>query len=267
MRGRSDVSPPGRAAESLGGREWTRDALVWLVGRHGPPVLPGDVGQPMLVRAQECFWEWLGRDAAQQVSAAERDRAMVVADRMVAELAGPGKATAVRCIDHAPPEMRARTRGAVGHVIDRAREVGAAPLVELGVAAGLARTLWDEPSETWVVLPSAVGLPNHRYVALRIVGDSMIPLMHSGDVVLVDLEAEVRPGMILVARSSDDGGTSDGYIVKRVEAATGATLQLSSLNPAYPGLAIPSDQRHILGPVIVRWCTHTPAAGAAARDL
>lgn len=261
MRERSGAGHPSRMTVPVGGQEWERDALVWLVGRCGPPVLPGDVSDPVLVRAQECFWEWLGRDAAARAPQPERDRTGVVARRLATELGVSGKPASVRRVDQPPVEIRARVHGPVGQVIDRARDLGAAPLVELGVAAGTGRTLWDEPSESWVALPTAAGLTSHRYVALRIVGDSMIPLLHSGDVVLVDLDADVRPGMILVARGADEGGASDGYIVKRVDAASSTALQLSSLNPAYPGLAIPRDRRHVLGPVVLRWCGHVVRSG------
>ena len=243
-----------------GGREWERDALVWLVGQHGSPLLPSDIGDPVLARAQECFWEWLGRDATDRASPVERARTSEAADRLTAQIRDSVTSRQVWQLDHPPTEMPARAHGPVRSILDHARRAGAAPLVELAVAAGAGRTLWDEPSDSWVVVPTEAQLPDRRYVALRIVGDSMTPLLHSGDTILVDLDGDVRPGAILVARGADDGGASDGYMVKRVDAVSGATLQLSSLNPVYPGLAIPSDPRHILGPVVLRWCTHAAAA-------
>jgi phage repressor protein C with HTH and peptisase S24 domain len=258
MRERRGASRSAGGVLRIGGHQGQRDALVWLVGHYGPPLLPGDIGDPTVARAQECFWEWLGRDAMARASASERARTNETAHRLVQRLAR--SVDAVRRVDEVPTLMRARADGAVGRVLDHARQAGAAPLVELGVAAGAGRALWDEPCDTWVVLPSTAGLPSRRYVALRIVGDSMTPLLHSGDVVLVDLDGEIRSGTILVARGLDDGGVNDGYMVKHVDAIAGTTLQLSSLNPAYPGLAIPSDRRHILGPVVLRWCGHGGAA-------
>lgn len=240
---------------AIGGHDWERDALVWLVGQHGPPLLPGDVADPVVARAQECFWEWLGRDAMGRASASERARTDEAARRLVQRLARPVEA--VRRIDEPVTLMRARAHGTVGRVLDQARQAGAAPLVELGVAAGAARALWDESCDTWVVLPTT-GLPSRRYVALRIVGDSMTPLIHSRDIVLVDLDGEVRAGTVVVARGLDDGGVNDGYMVKHVDGISGTTLQLSSLNPAYPGAEIPGDRRHILGPVVLRWRAHGP---------
>jgi SOS-response transcriptional repressor LexA len=242
--------------EPIGGTEWERDALVWLVGQSNPPVLPSDVVDPVLARAQECFWEWQGRTALARESPAARARTAGAAAALARRIGACRKPTRVQCIDHSPSELAAEVQGPVGAVLDRARRIGAAPLVELGVAAGSGRTLWDEPVESWVMVPVDAGLPDRRYVALRIVGDSMTPLLHSGDIVLVDLDGDVSVGAIIVARGADDGGTVDGYMVKRVNAASGDTLELSSLNPTYPTLAIPGDRRHILGPVILRWCGH-----------
>jgi phage repressor protein C with HTH and peptisase S24 domain len=95
------------------------------------------------------------------------------------------------------------------------------------------------------------GLPAARYVALRVVGDSMTPLLHSGDVVLVDLDAVVPPGAIAVARHPDHGS-----VVKRVLRAGGGALRLVSLNPTYPPLELPPGAGVLLGPVVVRWCAH-----------
>jgi Peptidase S24-like len=249
----SDHTSPAHS----GGQEWERDAIAWLVGQCAGPVLPGDVGEAGLARAQECFWEWLGRDAVSRMSLTERGQTIAAANRLTARLRERLEPDRVRRVNHGPVEMRAPKHGPTGVVLARARRMGAAPLVDLAVAAGAGRTLWDEPSESWVVVPGDQQLPDRRYVALRIVGDSMIPLLHSGDTILVDLDGEVRPGAILVARGADDAGASDGYVVKRVDAVLATTLQLSSLNPAFPGLAIPSDRRHILGPVVLRWCAHT----------
>ena len=135
-----------------------------------------------------------------------------------------------------------------------ARRVHAAPLAELGVAAGSGRELFDEPCDTWVALPA--DLPSSRYVALRVVGDSMLPLLHSGDLVLLDLDAPVRPGMVAVARQPEHG-----YVVKRVARAgdAGTGLSLVSLNPAYPAVAFEPARGALLGPVVLRWCSHAPA--------
>ena len=109
----------------------------------------------------------------------------------------------------------------------------------------------------WVALPTAAGLPDRRYVALRVVGDSMLPLLHPEDVVLVDLDGEIAPGAIIVARGADEDGVTGSYVVKRVGVASDQTLELTSLNPNYPPLIIPRERQQLLGPVVLRWHSAT----------
>jgi phage repressor protein C with HTH and peptisase S24 domain len=181
---------------------------------------------------------------------------MDAASRLAARLTAAGAVTRpVLCIDREPSLMIPPLRGRISRVVGRARGAGAAPLVDLAVAAGAGRALWDEPSETWVVIPAESGLPSRRYLALRVGGDSMTPLLHSGDVVLVDLEGDVAPGAVVVARQPDDRGEG-GYVVKRVGGMSPASLELTSINPEYPPLTIPSDRRHVVGTVVLRWCAH-----------
>jgi len=123
------------------------------------------------------------------------------------------------------------------------------PVVELGIAAGVGRELWDEPAEAWVELPNDV--PSGEYVALRIVGDSMAPLMHTGDTVLVRRGADVKRDTVIVARHPDDG-----YVCKRVSRLRRASIELASLAPGRPAIAIPRDARLVVGTVMLVWCTH-----------
>lgn len=124
-----------------------------------------------------------------------------------------------------------------------------APRIELGVAAGIGRDLWDEPCDSWIELP--VDMPSGRYIGLGVNGDSMEPLMHTGDTILVRVGSDVQPNTVIVARHPDDG-----YVVKRVDRLTPTTIQLASLNAGYPLLAIPRDPSLIVGTVVLRWCAH-----------
>jgi phage repressor protein C with HTH and peptisase S24 domain len=127
---------------------------------------------------------------------------------------------------------------------------GAAPLVEAGVAAGAGRQLWDEVTDAWITVPNE--LPERRYVAMRVSGDSMTPLLHSDDVVLIDLDNnDTTAGAIIVARNTDDG-----YVVKQVTANDGFDIVLGSLNPAYAPMRITSSSGVVLGRVVLRWCEH-----------
>jgi SOS-response transcriptional repressor LexA len=229
--------------------EWQRDAAVWLAGRQIEAELTPS-SEPRLVRAMSEFRAW--QDAAGREADAVRF-AQQVRERVAA--LGRG----VRRVDRAPEPVRPAVAGSLAPMILAAREVHAAPLVELGVAAGTGRELLDEPCEAWVGLPA--DLPPSRYVALRVVGDSMIPLLHSGDIVLVDLDRAVRPGAVAVARHPEHG-----YVVKRVgRAGTGRPgLSLLSLNPAYQPLTLEPGTGALLGPVVLRWCAHSHAKPSLA---
>jgi SOS-response transcriptional repressor LexA len=232
--------------------EWERDTVAWLVGRWidgRPEAGPADA---RLVRAAAGFRAW--RAAADGEAAAAR-----FARQVIERVAASGRG--VRRIEHAPEAVRATAEGPLARVVAAARGTRAAPLAELGVAAGSGRELFDEPSDIWVALPPE--LPPSRYVALRVVGDSMTPLLHSEDVVLVDLDGTVPPGVVAVARHPEHG-----YVVKRVRRAGGAGrgVSLVSLNPAYPPLELRPGTGALLGPVVLRWCAHGAAKpGLATR--
>ncbi len=125
----------------------------------------------------------------------------------------------------------------------------AVPVVELGVAAGPGRELWDEPPARWIRLPD--GLPEARYLALRVVGTSMAPMLRSGDVVLVRADArgrEPRAGRVVVARHPDDG-----YLCKRVDAVEARRVVLGSLEPGHPPVELPRDPALVVGTVVAAW--------------
>ena len=144
---------------------------------------PRPPADPRLARAMARFAVW--RAAAGREADAAR-----FAERVRRTVAAAGRS--VRRIDRAPELVRPDAPGPLAAMFAAARNRAAAPLAELGVAAGTGRELFDEPCDAWVALPD--GLPPRRYVALRVVGDSMTPLLHSGDVVLVDLDAAVPAG-------------------------------------------------------------------------
>ena len=205
--------------------EWERDTVVWLAGRYIEG--RGNVGS-----RHPGFDAWQG--GAEREAAAAR-----FAERVRTRVASAGRG--VRLIDRLPEPVHAESA--------LASTLGAAPLVELGVAAGTGRELLEEPCEAWVALPP--GVPSGRYVALRVVGDSMTPLLHSGDVVLVDLDGTAATGAVVVARHPDHG-----YVVKQMGRARAWGLPLESLNPAYPALVLSPGAGALIGPVVLRWCGH-----------
>lgn len=165
---------------------------------------------------------------------ARRVRAFAMAERM--PLRAEGRL----------PEQRPASAAALSVAVERAAEHGCAPMLDLAAAAGAGRELWDAECESWVELPS--DLPRARYVALRVSGESMAPLMHSGDVVLVQLGTPLARDTVIVARRP-----GEGYVVKRVGRLRRATIELLSLNPDFPPIIIPRDERLIVGKVVMRW--------------
>jgi len=203
--------------------EWERDLVVWLAGRR---IEERDGGRPTHPGFES--WRAAGELEAGAARFAQRVRARVAS-------AGLG----VGLIDHLPEPVHA----------DRS---GTAPLIELGVAAGTGRELLEEPCDTRVALPP--GVPPGRYAALRVVGDSMRPLLHSGDVVLVALDVGVTAGAVVVARHPEHG-----YVVKRMGRPGAWGTPLGSLNPAYPTLMLPPGSGAVIGRVVLRWCGHAPS--------
>lgn len=224
------------------------DRLVALMGRW----LERDPDNPGGTTA---FYEWLAVDARRRAEAAgqlpddyiarvaEGIRLSVLAARM-----------GVARIDVAPVRTMPPATERIEHALETARGAHCAPALDLAVAAGVGRELWDEPCDEWVEVP--LGLADGRYVALSVAGESMTPLLHPGDVILVELGAELSRDRMIVARRPEEG-----YVVKRVGRLTATTIELLSLNPDFAPVTIPRDERLIVGTVVLRWCEH----GAGAR--
>jgi hypothetical protein len=158
----------------------------------------------------------------------------------------------VRLVNGPPPFETAAVAGMIAEVMDEARAMRAAPQLDLGAAAGVGRDLWDEPCEQWVRVPDDA--PAGSYVSLRVVGESMDPLLHTGDSVLVQVGATVARDTVVLARVPDAG-----YVVKRVGRVTRSQLELQSLNPSFPPITVARDEYTIVGTVVLRWCPHGPA--------
>ncbi|HEX3160170.1 MAG TPA: S24 family peptidase [Gemmatimonadaceae bacterium] len=189
----------------------------------------------------------LRRQADAASSPAELAAAADVAHR--ARAAMEAARARVRCVSQAPESRPAARTGAMAQVLGAASAEGYAPWLDLGVAAGAGRELWDEPCESWVRVPD--DLPRGQFVALTVRGESMAPLLHSGDVVLTRLGSELRRDAMVVARRPDDG-----YVVKKVGRMDAESVELLSLNPEFPAVRIPRDERLVVGTVVLRWCGH-----------
>ena len=227
------------------GLERTKDLLVRIAGdramRRLDPLDPGETA----------FVEWYAREARATLSVTERQRLDASADRFVSDVLTRRamERSRVREVTAEPPSAPAWEEGTLAQVVAAAARVRHAPAMDLSVAAGVGRELWDEPCDRWIPLPD--GSPDGKYVALRVTGDSMVPLLHDGDTILVKLGDEIVPDAVVVARVPDGG-----YVVKRVGGVAGSRVELASLNPDYPPIVIPRDPSLVLGTVLLRWCTH-----------
>jgi hypothetical protein len=139
--------------------------------------------------------------------------------------------------------------GSAPTVLQDANLAGSAPCLDLSVAAGLGRQLWDEDCASWVKLPA--DMPKSSYVALKVSGESMAPLLHQGDVIIVRLDSPFSSGDVVVARLEDDG-----FVVKRAGRVTAASVELRSVNPAYPSVQVARAAETIVGVVVLCWCEH-----------
>lgn len=200
--------------------------------------------------ADERVVGWLARETSSSHRSSEgwsatRIRAAATRLRARAEAAR----LKVRLVAGPPPVERAAASGMIADVLDAARTMRAAPRLDLGAAAGVGRDLWDEPCEQWVKVPDDA--PAGSYVSLRVVGESMDPLLHTGDSVLVQVGSTVARDTVVLARVPDAG-----YVVKKVGKVTRAQLELQSLNESFPPIVVPRDERTIVGTVVLRWCPH-----------
>lgn len=197
----------------------------------------------------EQFVSWLAQDLRDGMSGAERAKdendATAFARRAVARVAS-------RRAEARLPYRELRHRGApvvatLSRALVEAARESCVTLLDLAVAAGDGRELWDEPCEQWLQLPDDIS-PSDRYLALRVSGDSMSPVLEQRDVILIKLGGIPTLGDLVVARVADRG-----YVVKQVASLKTGRVELTSFNPLYESVVIPRDRSSILGTVIARF--------------
>lgn len=157
----------------------------------------------------------------------------------------------VRIIDSKVPTaplqvVNAEVRGTPSQIREIAVARRMSPLLDLPVAAGVGRAIFEEPCDTWLELPP--GVPKGEYVSLRVFGDSMEPALVAGDVILVKTGGEVAADTMVVANRGEDG-----CVVKYVASVEPERIELASLNPAYAPFHVPRDGHSIIGTVISRF--------------
>ena len=225
--------------------EYEKDRLVRLVGRHALSTL--DPSDP----ANAAFFDWLAREARAELKREERAalrRASSAFARRVLDRMSAAE-TSVLCVAGEPKTERRCDSARLSQAIEDAARRRMAPALEPSVAAGAGREIWEEPCDTWVELPDEI--PSGQYVTLSVSGDSMVPLFHAGDRILVRLGDACQSGDVIVARHADQG-----YVVKRVGRLRRSTIELTSLNPQYRPMDLRRSEVRVVGTVVLRWCSH-----------
>lgn len=240
----SDRHPPDDIEESA----VTEDAVIRLVGARALRNL--DPANP----AHTAFLDWLAADLRERETDEERGEtrvhARVWADRMVARQLGAR--LRLTLAEGASPISYACRPAPLALRVEEGVAGGRIASIDFRAAAGVGREIWEEPCSETIERPDGVG--TGRYLALRVAGESMSPLMHDGDTVLVKLGPVVTSDTVIVARRPDDG-----YVVKRVGRIGLESIELTSVNPDFPPVELPRDDQLILGTVVMRWCAHAAA--------
>jgi phage repressor protein C with HTH and peptisase S24 domain len=86
-----------------------------------------------------------------------------------------------------------------------------------------------------------------EHIALNVAGDSMMPWLRPGDVILVNTQGRVARDSLVVARHGEHG-----YVVKHVTRCGRAELELSSFNRAYAPFVIERSPGSVIGVVVAR---------------
>lgn len=158
---------------------------------------------------------------------------------------------------------------AVSHYVRGTREPNQEMLKKIALALGVSPSaLLDDPDAPpgWVKVPvigrvpagvpieaieeheGEVLVPGHaakNAIALKVSGNSMIPSIRDGDVVLVKLDPDPDPGSIVVARKNLDGEVT----VKRLVRQGKVTLLVPENKDYDPIIFNAKDDWHIIGRV------------------
>jgi phage repressor protein C with HTH and peptisase S24 domain len=143
-------------------------------------------------------------------------------------------------------ERTAPITATVAQALPAASRERCATILDLAVAAGAGREIWDEPCDRWLELPDDIAAG--RYVALRVAGDSMTPVLEPREVILIQLDTTPRIDDLIVARLPDQS-----HVVKRVASIKGGRIELASFNPDYESIFVSRNPSPVVGTVIARF--------------
>lgn len=219
------------------------DELMRLVAREI------EVSSSQAASSDESFLAWVARDLRDGMSGDERKTDEVKASAFAKRSSAR---TAARRTERGLPQRELRHRAApviatVSLAVRESARHGCATLLDLAVAAGPGRELWEENCEEWLELPEDIP-PSEHYLALRVSGDSMSPVLEPRDVILIKLDGSPAVNDLVVARIPDQG-----YVVKHVASIRNGHIELSSFNPHYKSAFVSRTRASILGTVIARF--------------
>lgn len=96
----------------------------------------------------------------------------------------------------------------------------------------------------WEEIAPPTGASENAY-ALKVSGDSMMPLYREGDIIIVDPTAQVRKGDRVVAK------TRDGEVLaKTLERRTSSIVELQSINPDHETLKFAPEELEWLARIV-----------------
>jgi SOS-response transcriptional repressor LexA len=196
------------------------------------------------------FLRWVARDRREWARDSEllnRDQIVALRNRIIESV--HARRLGVRAVAAAPEREPLVASASIGAVMAEMEQQHRATVCDLAIAAGPGREMWDVEVDSCIPLPDEV--PRGKYLALTVRGDSMEPLIHTGDMVLVRVGDKLARDTVVVARDVDGG-----YVVKKVARLRARSIELESLNAVYPPMRIARLPGSILGTVLLRWCSH-----------
>lgn len=208
----------GLGQEDLAARLEVSQATVsrWEQGRY----LPGSAMAQRIIAACQA-------EALEGAALLRAIPAGAAAEAALPPASGLGLAQAARALDAA---LETSLRGPAG-------EFGAELPCFADIAAGLgeAQAMRSGPRE-YIPAPRRLLEADPGAYALRVSGESMLPLLWPGDVVVVSPAAALTPGCIVAAYVEPDGD-----VVKEYRPRADGGLELRSRNPAFPPLLVSAE--------------------------
>ena len=231
--------------------EWEMDQLVRVMGLHlaRRPDSPEWTDAALLeVLTREL------REAPPRTDEWPRERVAGIRERILGRVRDAR--AGLRLVQGRPPLRPASIPASPLVALKEAALERCAVHIDPAVAAGPGREIWDGECDQWVECPPDV--PSGDYLSMTVSGDSMVPLLHADDTILVKVSPDVVQGRIVVARDPENR-----YVVKRVGRLSATRIELLSENPDHDAIVIRRSRGAIVGTVVLRWCAHEQDA---ARD-